>query len=57
MNRVNGLRDFLLIWSGQLISAIGSRLSIFALGIWILRTTGSTTEFAMTYLAMDDRRR
>lgn len=53
MNRVNGLRDFLLIWSGQLISAIGSRLSIFALGIWILRTTGSTTEFAMTYLAMD----
>jgi MFS family permease len=53
MKRSSGLRDFLLIWSGQLISAIGSRLSIFALGIWVLRSTGSTTEFAMTYLAMD----
>lgn len=53
MNRFQGLRDFLLIWAGQLISAVGSRLSIFALGIWVLRTTGSTTEFALTYLAMD----
>lgn len=46
------LRDFLLIWVGQLISAVGSRLSSFALGIWVLRTTGSTTNFAMTFVAM-----
>jgi DHA3 family macrolide efflux protein-like MFS transporter len=53
MNRFKGLNDFLLIWAGQLISGIGSRVSSFALGIWVLRTTGSTTQFAMTWLAMD----
>ena len=53
MNRFSGLRDFLVIWAGQMISSIGSRLSIFAMGIWVLRTTGSTTQFALIYLAMD----
>src|SRR5512146_297115 len=46
------LRDFLLIWAGQLVSSVGSRVSSFALGIWVLRTTGSTTNFAMTFVAM-----
>ena len=46
------MRNFLLIWVGQLISAVGSRLSSFALGIWVLRTTGSATSFAMTFVAM-----
>lgn len=45
--RFAGLHNFLLIWAGQLISSIGSRLSSFALGIWVLRTTGSTTRFAL----------
>jgi len=53
MNRFAGLRDFLVIWAGQMVSTIGSRLSNFALGIWVLRSTGSTTQFAMIYLAMD----
>lgn len=52
LNHFAGRRDFLLIWAGQLISAVGSRLSSFALGIWVLRTTGSTTDFAMTFVAM-----
>jgi MFS transporter, DHA3 family, macrolide efflux protein len=41
---------FLLLASGQLISNIGSRLSSFALGLWVLQTTGSTTEFAVTFI-------
>lgn len=49
--RFAGLRNFLLIWAGQLISSIGSRLSSFALGIWVLRTTGSTTRFALILVA------
>lgn len=52
LNQLAGLRNFLLIWAGQLISSVGSRLSSFALGIWVLRTTGSTTHFAMTFVAM-----
>jgi MFS transporter, DHA3 family, macrolide efflux protein len=51
LSRWSGLRAFLLIWCGQVISAVGSRLSRFALGIWVLRTTGSTTKFALTFIA------
>jgi DHA3 family macrolide efflux protein-like MFS transporter len=52
LSRLVELRDFLLIWAGQLISSIGSQVASFALGIWVLRTTGSTTQFAMTFVAM-----
>jgi len=52
MNRYAGLRDFLLIWFGQLTSGVGSRLSSFALGIWVLKTTGSTTQFALIFVSM-----
>jgi DHA3 family macrolide efflux protein-like MFS transporter len=50
MNRLAGLQNFLLVWAGQLVSNIGSTLSEFALGIWVLRTTGSTTLFAITFI-------
>lgn len=52
MNRSAGMRDFLLIWVGQLVSGVGSRLTSFALGIWVLQTTGSTTRFALIFVAM-----
>jgi len=52
LSRFAHLHDFLLIWAGQMISSVGSRLSSFALGIWILRSTGSATNFAMTFVAM-----
>ena len=44
MSRLSALRDFLLIWCGQLISEIGFRLSNFALSVWVLRKSGSTTQ-------------
>jgi MFS family permease len=53
MSNRSGLRAFYVIWAGQVVSAIGSRLSTFALSIWVLRSTGSVTQFAFTYLAMD----
>ena len=46
------MRDFLLIWFGQLVSGVGSRLTSFALGLWVYQTTGSTTRFAMVFVAM-----
>jgi predicted MFS family arabinose efflux permease len=52
VNRYAGLRDFLLIWVGQLVSGVGSRLTSFALGIWVYQTTGSTTRFALIFVAM-----
>lgn len=51
MNWLAASRNFVLVWAGQLVSNVGSRLSGFALGLWVLRTTGSTTLFAVTFIA------
>ena len=42
-----GMRIFLIIWFGQLISTFGSSLSSFALGVWVYQRTSSVTEFAL----------
>jgi len=47
-----GMRTFVVIWSGQLVSTIGSGLTGFALGVWIYQETGSVTWFAMNLLAV-----
>ena len=48
------MRTFLIVWLGQLVSVIGSKLSEFALGFWILEQTykdsGNITEFAVVIL-------
>lgn len=42
-----GMRVFLVLWLGQLISAIGTGLGSFTLGVWVFKKTGSATSFAM----------
>lgn len=42
-----GTGVFLIVWCGQLISLLGSSLTGFALGLWVLEHTGSVTQFAM----------
>lgn len=44
------MKTFLIIWSGQLISMLGSGLTNFALGVWIFDQTGQATPFAITVL-------
>jgi len=47
-----GVRAFLLVWTGQLVSLLGSGITAFALGIWIFQRTQSTTQYAlMTFCA------
>lgn len=43
----SGMRLFLTIWVGQLVSLISSRLTGFALGVWVYQATGSATQFAL----------
>ena len=45
--RKAGLRDFLLMWTGQVISLIGSGLTSFAVGVWVYETTGNVTLFTL----------
>jgi MFS family permease len=46
-----GLRTFLIVWFGQLVSLIGSSLTGFALAVWVFRETGSATRLALVLLA------
>lgn len=41
---------FTSVWFGQLVSLIGSGLSGFALGFWVLQRTGSVTQFGLISL-------
>lgn len=48
--RTDGFRTFLIVWFGQLFSVVGSGLTSFALGVWVLRETGSVTMFSLILL-------
>src|SRR6185295_17998856 len=48
--RPRGMRDFLFLWFGQVVSNLGSGLSGFALGVWAYRQTGSATALALITL-------
>ncbi|MEB3356619.1 MAG: MFS transporter [Synechococcales bacterium] len=41
------MRTFLKIWAGQLVSTIGSYMTVFALMIWAWDVTGSATSLAL----------
>ena len=42
-----GMRLYLFLWFGQFVSALGTGLGTFALGVWVYRRTSSTTQYAM----------
>jgi MFS family permease len=46
-----GVQAFFTIWTGQLVSLIGSGLTGFALAVWVYQATGSVTQFSMIALA------
>src|SRR5512140_1376815 len=44
---LGGTRAFGAVWLGQVISFIGSGLTSFALGVWVLQKTGESTQYAL----------
>jgi DHA3 family macrolide efflux protein-like MFS transporter len=46
-----GMKTFLVIWGGQLISIIGSGLTGFALSVWMFEQTGQAMPIALNALA------
>lgn len=41
------MKNFLIVWFGQTVSSIGSRMTIFAVGVWIFEQTGQATALAL----------
>lgn len=50
MNTKSGYKKFLLLWAGQLVSAIGGGLTSFGLGVYVFNTTGSAASMALVTL-------
>jgi MFS transporter, DHA3 family, macrolide efflux protein len=48
--RLTGMRAFLLIWVGQVVSVLGTGMSRFALSLWAWELTGSATALALVGL-------
>lgn len=50
------MQTFIIVWLGQVVSLLGSKLTEFALGFWILeqtyQDTGTITQFALTIFFM-----
>ena len=44
------LRKFILLWAGELISAVGGGLTSFGLGVYIFQRTGSAADMALITL-------
>jgi len=45
-----GMRAFVLLWFGQVVSNLGSGMSGFAMGVWAYRLTGSATALSLITL-------
>lgn len=49
-NQKNNFSRFMLLWAGELISAIGGGLTSFGLGVYVFRQTGSAGSMALVTL-------
>jgi MFS family permease len=50
MKQRSNYNKFLLLWSGELVSAIGSGLTSFGLGVYVFQETGSAASMALVAL-------
>ena len=50
MEQRSNYNKFLLLWSGELVSAIGSGLTSFGLGVYVFQKTGSAANMALVAL-------
>lgn len=46
-----GMRDFIIVWAGQLVSMLGTGMTNFALSFWIFEQTGEATALTIAIFA------
>lgn len=49
-NQKSNFLKFILLWAGELISAVGSGLTSFGLGVYVFQKTGSAGSMALVTL-------
>lgn len=42
-NQSTGMRGFVIVWIGQVVSMLGTGMTSFALAVWIYQETGEAT--------------
>jgi len=47
MHRPQGFAAFTIIWLGQIVSAVGTRMTAFALGLWVWEQSGHVSDVAL----------
>jgi MFS transporter, DHA3 family, macrolide efflux protein len=47
MHRPQGFGAFSIIWLGQIVSAVGTRMTAFALGLWVWQESGRVSDVAL----------
>lgn len=50
MNKQSNFPKFMMLWAGELISAVGGGLTSFGLGVYVFRQTGSAASMALVTL-------
>ena len=50
MKQTTNFNKFLLLWTGELVSAIGSGLTSFGLGVYVFQQTGMASATALVTL-------
>lgn len=48
MRRPTGFGAFTVLWGGQFLSVVGTRMTNFAVSVWVWDRTDSTTQFTLT---------
>ncbi len=51
LKAVGEMRNYLVIWSGQVASILGSGMTMFAIMVWIFEETGEVTSVSLLFLA------
>lgn len=46
------MRNFIILWLGQIVSTIGSQMTNFAVRVWVWELTGSATALSLIGLAI-----
>ena len=50
MNKQSNFPKFMLLWAGEMISAVGGGLTSFGLGVYVFNQTGSAASMALVTL-------